>query len=226
MLIAEDLLLLLYDDESGKPISGSPQTDYALAGAVLLELTMLGKIDVAGENEDVKKNRLVVRDPTPTGDPVLDERLALIEDKEGSKPQNVIGKLSKKLRETLLERLAGQGIVKAEKGKVLGLFPVTRWPAQDARHEIEVRAALDAALRIGTEPDQRTAALVALLHSVDAVPKIITDAPDKKALKRRAKEISESAWAAEAVRKAVQAVQAAMTAAIVASTTAGANGGS
>jgi Golgi phosphoprotein 3 (GPP34) len=226
MLLAEDLLLLLYDDESGKPISGSPQTDYALAGAVLLELTMLGKIDVAGQNEDVKKDRLVVRDPAPTGDPVLDERLALIGGKEGSKPQNLIGKLSKNLREALLERLAGQGIVKAEKGKVLGLFPITRWPAQDARHENDVRAALDAALRIGTQPDQRTAALVALLHSVDVVPKIIIDHPDKKALKRRAKEISESAWAADAVRKAVQAVQASMTAVIVASASAGAAGSS
>ena len=31
MLIAEDLLLLLYDDETGKPILGSPQLAYELA---------------------------------------------------------------------------------------------------------------------------------------------------------------------------------------------------
>jgi Golgi phosphoprotein 3 GPP34 len=226
MLIAEDLLLLLYDDQTGKPIVGSTQLDYGLAGAVLLELTMLGRIDIAGRGENVKAGRLVVRNPAPTGDPILDQRLAIVTDKAGSKPANVIGKLSKQLREPVLQQLAARGILQAEQGRILGLFPTTRWPAADARHEQEVRAALDSVLRVGTQPDQRTAALVALLHAVDAVPKIITTAPDKKALKRRAKEIAESAWAADAVRAAVQAVQAAVTAAIIASSTAAATSGS
>jgi len=65
------------------------------------------------------------------------------------------------------------------------------------------------------------AALIALLSSLNVVPKVITDAVDKKELKRRAKEISESAWAADAVKAAVDAMQAAVTAAIVVSVTAG-----
>lgn len=222
MLIAEDLLLLLYDDESGKPIVASTQLEYALAGAVLLELTLLGRIDLAGDGEDVKRGRLVVRDPAPTGNAVLDERLRIVEDKEGRKPKDLIGKLSKRLRDSLLQELANRGVLRAEHGKVMGLIPVIRWPANDARQEHELRTALDSVLRIGTTPDHRTAALIALLHAVDSVPKVITDAPDKRALKRRAKEIAESEWAADAVRKAVQAVQAATTAAIIASTSAGA----
>jgi hypothetical protein len=95
---------------------------------------------------------------------------------------------------------------------VLGLFPVTRWPAQDARHEDELRLALDNVLKLGAEPDDRTAALVALLSALNVVPKVVPDVVDKKALKRRVKEISGSAWAAEAVRQAVRARQAAMTA--------------
>jgi Golgi phosphoprotein 3 (GPP34) len=75
MLIAEDLLLLLYGDESGKPVLASTELDYALAGAVLLELAMLGRIDVAGTGETVRSGRLVVRDPSPTGSAILDERL-------------------------------------------------------------------------------------------------------------------------------------------------------
>jgi hypothetical protein len=202
MLLAEDLLLLLFDDEKGKPVTGSTETDFALAGAVLLELVMAGRIDVT------QKGRLVVRDPAPTGDPVLDDRLAILARKEGAKPANVIGKLSKHLRAALLDRLADKGILHAEKGRALGLFPVTRWPAQDPRHEFELRTALDGVLCTGTEPDQRTAALIALLHAVGAVPKVVTDSVDKKAMKRRAKQIAEPAWAADAVRRAVQAVQA------------------
>ena len=49
MLIAEDLLLLLYDDQTGKPVTGSPGLDYALAGAVLIELTLNRKLDITSE---------------------------------------------------------------------------------------------------------------------------------------------------------------------------------
>lgn len=223
MLIAEDLLLLLYNDESGKPIIGNPGLDYSLAGAVLIELTLLRKVDIAAAGEDVKEGRLKVLDTSSTGDAILDQRLMLLTQKSGQKPKNLIGKLSKGLRDQVLARLAERGILKADKGKVLGLFPVTRWPAKDARHEAEVRTALGGVLKLGTQPDERTAALVALLSALNVVPKVITDAVDNRALKRRAKEIAESEWAAAAVRKAVQEVQAAVTASIiVASTSAGA----
>lgn len=226
MLIAEDLLLLLYDDESGKPIAGNPGLDYALAGAVVIELTLLGKVDVAGDGDTVKPGRLKVLDTTPTGDAVLDERLAILAQKAGAKPKDLMGKLSKKLRDQLLVRLAERGVLEADKGKVLGLFPVTRWPAKDAQHEAEVRTALGNVLRLGAEPDERTGALIALLNALNVVPKVVTDAVDKKALKQRAKEISESDWAAAAVRKAVTEMQAAVTAAIVVASSAGASSGS
>ncbi len=222
MLIAEDLLLLLYGDESGKPVLASTELDYALAGAVLLELAMLGRLDVASTGETVKSGRLVIRDPSPTGSAILDERLAMLAGKQGRRPKDVIARLAKNLRGQVLDQLAGRGILRRDRGKVLGLFPVTRWPADDARHEQEVRIALDSALRIGTQPDERTAALISLLHAVDAVPKVITDAPDKRALRRRAKQIAESEWAAAAVRSAVQAVQAAAMAAITAAAAGGA----
>ncbi|WBQ07072.1 GOLPH3/VPS74 family protein [Kribbella sp. CA-293567] len=226
MLIAEDLALLLYDDESGKPIAGSPGLDYALGGAVLIELTLLGKVDIAGPGEQVKEGRLKVLDTTPTGDAVLDERLAFLAGKPGSKPKDLMGKLSKKLRDQLLVRLAERGVLEADQGKVLGLFPVTRWPAKDARHEAEVRTGLENVLKLGTQPDERTASLIALLSALNVVPKVVTDAVDKKALKQRAKEIAESDWAASAVRKAVQEMQAAVTASIVVASSAGAAGSS
>ena len=226
-MIAEDLLLLLYDDESGKPITGSPGLDYALAGAVLIELTVLGKVDITSAGDGVKPGRLKVLDASPTGHAILDERLAFLADKPGKRPKDQIGRLSKKLRDQLLARLADRGVLQADEGKVLGLFPVTRWPAKDARHEAEVRSKLENVLKVGTSPDERTGALIALLSALNVVPKVVTDAVDKKALKRRAKEIAESDWAADAVKKAFTEMQAAVTAAIVvASSTAAASGSS
>lgn len=117
-------------------------------------------------------------------------------------------------------------MLEEDQGKVLGLFPVTRWPAKDARHEQDVRTRLESVLKVGTAPDQRTAALIALLSALNVVPKVVTDAVDKKALKQRAKEIADSDWAAAAVKKAVAEMQAAVTAAIVVASTAGASGSS
>ena len=226
MLIAEDLLLLMYDDETGKPITGSPGLDYALAGAVLIELTLQRKLDITGQDSGEKPGRLKVLDGTPTGEPILDERLSYVVNKPGKKPKDQIGKLSKHLRDQLLARLAERGVLQAEEGRMLGLFPVTRWPAKDAQHEAEVRAQLESVLKVGTSPNERTGALIALLSALNVVPKVITDAVDKRALKQRAKEIADSDWAADAVKKAVSEMQAAVTAAIVVSATAGASASS
>jgi hypothetical protein len=166
-------------------------------------------------------------DAAPTGDAILDERLAFVAAKPGKRPKDQIGRLSKMLRDQLLAGLAERGVLEADQGKVLGLFPVTRWPAKDARHEAEVRSKLESVLKVGTTPDERTGALIALLSALNVVPKVVTDAVEKKALKRRAKQIAESDWAADAVRKAVSEMQAAVTAAIVvASSTAAASGSS
>ncbi|MGW1343702.1 GOLPH3/VPS74 family protein [Kribbella sp. NPDC002412] len=167
--------------------------------------------------EEVKQGRLKVLDATPTGDAILDERLAYVADKPGKRPKDQLGRLSKKLRDQVLARLAERGVLEADQNKVLGLFPVTRWPAKDARHEAEVRTALESVLKVGTTPDERTGALVAMLSALNVVRKIVTDGVDKRALKQRAKEIAESDWAADAVKKAVSEMQAAVTTAVVVS---------
>ena len=231
MLIAEDLLLLLTDDETGKHVVGNPGLDLALAGANLLELAERGKVDVAGPGEPVKAGRIVVRDASPTGDALLDEALRSCADREGKKPPAVLDTLSKGLRKRLLTGLASRGVLQIAEGKVLWILPTTRWPAVDSKHEARVRELVASVLVQGTTPDQRTGALIALLSSVDAAHKVInpsTYGSDKKTIKKRAKEIRQGEWAAGAVVKAIEAVQAAITGAIVAATvasTAGSSGG-
>ncbi len=231
VLIAEDLLLLLTDDETGKHLVDGSSLDLALAGANLVELAGGGRVDLAGEGDLVKRGRIVVRDASPTGDPLLDETLRRCVDKQGKKPASVLQALAKGVREALLARLAERGVLRAAEHRVLGIFPITRWPAVDSHHETQVRTLLTSVLVQGTTPDQRTASLIALLSSVDAAHKVVdADAygVDKKLIKERAKKIRESAWAADAVVKAIQAIQAAVTASIVAASvasTAGATGG-
>ena len=225
MLIAEDLLLLFYDDESGRASFDGTKVSYALAGAVLVELSMLGRVDVARRGEAVRAGRIVIHDESPTGDDVLDTGLKRLSRAAGRKPKSVLGSLRKGVREQLLERLADSGRMRRETIKILGLFPATRWPCDDIVHKTRLRENLRSALVYGTQPDDRTAALISLLVAVDGITKVVPS-DDKRATKRRAKEISESDWASEAVRKAVQEVNSAVIAAISAAGAAGAAGGS
>ena len=72
MLLAEDLLLLLTDDDSGRLAAPSSEVDVALGGALLVELTLMRRVDVAGSDERVREGRLMVRDADATGDDLLE----------------------------------------------------------------------------------------------------------------------------------------------------------
>lgn len=208
MLIAEDLLLLLTDDETGRLSAPAAQVDAGLGGANLAELAMLGRVGLTGEGDAARPGRIVVRDPSPAGDEVLDAALRILTARQGSRPSAVIGPLSKHLRQTLYERLAGSGLIRAERGKILGVFPARRWPANDASHEASLRDQLAGALLgpAATAPDPRAAALIALMRALRREHQIVDPRQggmSKRQLRERAGRIAAGNWAAEAVRKAI-----------------------
>jgi hypothetical protein len=227
MLIAEDLLLLLTADDTGTLAASSTYVDVALGGALLVELALTERVDLAGPDERVREGRLVVRDASPTGDGVLDDALATVGDKEGKKPQSVVAALGKGTRVRLYERLTEAGLLRSEERRTLGVFPTHRWPAEDAGHEAEVRASLVTALRHGVTTDARTGALVSLLHALDAVHRAVDPEPvglSERAMNASAKRIAEGDWAAKAVRSAIDGINAAIIAATSSTVVLGAGG--
>jgi hypothetical protein len=219
MLIAEDLLLLLTADDTGKLAADSTDTDVALGGALLAELALMARVDVAGPGERLREGRLIVRDGGPTGDSVLDDALATIGDKEGKKPQSVVATLGKGTRARLYDRLAEAGLLRAEEGRILGVFPTHRWPAERTDHEAAVRAGLVTALREGETTDARTRVTLSLLLALKAVHKAVP--PDavglsKPELKAHAKRIAEDDWVGKAVRSAINSKDAAIYSSAVA----------
>jgi hypothetical protein len=220
MLLAEDLLLLVTDDASGRLAASGSQVDAGLGGANLVELTLLGKVDITGEQDQGKPGRIIVRDPAPPEDHVLDAALQTLAARQGSKPSAVIGPLGKNLRPVLYERLAAGGVLRAERGRALGIFPTRTWPTQDPGHEAEVRQLVTQALVQPGEPDARTAALIALLHALRCEHKVVDPKPyqlSRRQLRARAAEVAQGNWASEAVRKAIDEMMAAVAAAVAAS---------
>jgi hypothetical protein len=223
MLIAEDLLLLLTADDTGKLAVPGSHVDLALGGALLSELALTQRVDIAGPDERVREGRLVIRDASPTGDSMLDDALAAVGRKEGRKPQSMVVALGKRTRVRLYERLAEAGLLRAEEGRILGIFPTRRWPAEHAGHEASVRAGLATALRDGGTTDARTRALVSLLHALRAAHKAVDPNSvglSKPELKASARRIAEGDWVGKAVRSAIDTQTA-----IIASSSSGHYGG-
>jgi hypothetical protein len=216
MLIAEDLLILLTDDDSGRLTAPGEQVDVGLAGANLLDLTLMNKVDLSREGDQGKPGRIVVRDGSPTGDAVLDAALEVLRAHQGRKPAAVLSPLAKHVRRTVYARLVEDGLVREAAGHVMGVFPTHRWPVLDATHEAEVRRLLTGALVEGTDPDARTAALIALLHALDCEQKVVEPGRhgmSKRELKARAEAVTKGDWASEAVKTAIDQMTLAVVAA-------------
>ena len=219
MLIAEDLLLLVTDDTTGRLFAPAEQVDIGLAGANLLELALMDRVGLSGPGDEARPGRVVVRDPSAPGDPVLDAALGIVTAHQGKKPARVLEPLSKHLRRTLYERLAESGVVEAEEGRVLGVFPTHRWPSHDARHAAEVRALVTRALVDGATPDRRSAALIALLHALRCEHKVVDPRRhdiSKRKLRARSEEIAQGSWASDAVRSEIDEMTAAIVVAVLA----------
>ncbi|MFD5468636.1 GPP34 family phosphoprotein [Kitasatospora sp. NPDC127059] len=217
--LAEELVLLSLDDESGAPKEGT-NTSWAAAGGLLAELVLAGRAEVAD-------GRIAVTDRTSTGEPLVDGRLErLAEWADGRRPGRakaaewLARDRSTVLRDTEL-RLCERGVVAERRHRVLGLFPVRLYPATDGSVERALRARLADVVLNGAEPDLRTAALVALLHSAGLHRLAFPELPRKRVQPRFA-EVAEGEWAGESVREAIRNMQATMAAVITAATAASA----
>jgi hypothetical protein len=216
VLIAEELLLLCLDEESGRGRLGRDRLEPALAGALIAELALRERVGVTAPGSGWsawKRRRVTVIDLTPTDDVELDRALEAVAAAEGRPVRDLVSsgssrRLSKGLRDRLLERLTAAGVLDERAGKVLGFLPRTTWPARDRSAEDEVRRRLHAALVAGLTPSERTVTLVALLQVTGALTKVL-EVDDRKALKARAKALTEGDWVAQEVKRAIDEAAAA-----------------
>jgi hypothetical protein len=212
--LPERLLLQALDDEKGSVASSaSMQIEYGLAGAQLVELALVGRVDVGA-----KELRLV--DPSPTGDELLDAALEPIA--ASDRPRSLdhwIHKLCRGAKKRYLERLAEEGLVRRERHEILGLVPVTRYPVTSPTIEEEDRAAVrDAVLGVGTLDARRTA-LLALLDACDILGCCL-DRSERKQAKARIEELTRGDQVGEAVERTAAAAAVAVAAAVTAATVA------
>lgn len=223
--LTAELLLLAMGDQDGRPRVDSTRLKAAVAGAAIVQLTLDGALRLTAAGDPEFKPGRLVRTTTNVSDPLLAEVAELSHNR---KPKDAVGRIGGAgawkdraggLKDAVLADLVAEGVLRRTDGKVLGLFTTKSWPLARPEVERELVDRVAAVLDQQRSDDTRTAALVALLHSVDLLPKLFPDRP-KREVRARGKAVSEGDWGGEAVRKAVQDVQTMITASIVASTAA------
>ncbi len=216
LTLADELALLAYDDAGINRMS-NPGFGYALAGALLVELALAGRVVV----ED---GRVRVVDRGRTGHALVDDALARIADHEKHrKPKDWVVGLAKGLPQRVVDGLVTAGILHREQDKVLWVFTSTRYPSPrgvEAPAESQVRARLDRVIRSSGPVEPRTAALLALVRATKFERRTFPEVP-RDQVRARLDEVGRADWAAAAVKRAIEEMQAAiMVAVIIPATTA------
>lgn len=200
--LGEQLLLLSYDDASGKPMIAASHLNYGLAGAYLLELFYAGRIGI-------DHGKLVALD-RESPDPVLVKVRA-------ERPRTavwwVLHLASPQRRQEVLDRLVEKGLLRRTEHRVLGIFPVRAYPEIDTTLERQIIDHLRGVLTGSTQPDREAVGLLGLIHVCGLDQKLFPGL-DPKFIRGRIHELTEGDWSAPAVRRAITIMNAAVLAAV------------
>jgi hypothetical protein len=184
--LADELLLLAYDDVTGRCSVPPIALDLGMAAAILVDLILHGRVEIAD-------GAVVPIDPSPTGHGVADEVLRRI---QGEQPQPAafwLQRLRHGLRQHILESMVAQGMMRDQDDTAWDILRVHHYPAVDATVEQEVRGRLAEALSGASVPDERTAALAALVAAVRMEPALDVTGEAAATAHQRLEEIVEGA---------------------------------
>lgn len=193
--IAEDLLLLLLDNESAQPRMKRRQLGRTLAAALLLDLAYDCRVRPALPGEPVAPGRLVaLAGPVPM-DPALRPALAMLE-RGPVTPDVAIGRLRGRAEDDVLDQLLRTGQIHQIQLSSHRLRRNTyAWPLSDRSRSAKTRAAAHGALFDHHSPEPAMAAVIALLHRTGGLPAALnlSDEGAYHAI-RRAEEITFAGW--------------------------------
>ncbi len=200
----EEIVLLQLDDSQGRfvnlPMSAA---DVVLAGAALMELALANRID-----SDLQQ--LILVDPTPTDDDILDDVLKNLGE-AGSEltADAVLERISangEQYQEMALKRLIAKGVLREENGRFLWVFHTRRYPVVDDSETREVRTRLRQLLLTDEIPDPRDVVLICLIDACGLLGLVLS--PDEIAqTEARVEQLSRLDLIGQAVTKAVAKIR-------------------
>ena len=160
MLLAEELILLLLDDDSGRWLVRRRVVRRAVRVALVFELVADRALVVDASGRLAAGVTGIVE-----GDPV---RARVVEEAVGHRPAELT-RPAKAETAALVRRLRGRGVLRRP------LLRPSRHLPRDTHPEAGVRARLLEALSVDRRPDRHTALLVAIVHELHLLPVLLPD---------------------------------------------------
>ena len=196
------------DDKTGK-LHPLPERalDLALAGALLMELRLMGRIDRS-------ENQLNVVSREDTGDALMNEMLQKLDRKdEPLTIQAAIGSVahdSARIRSATFQSLIAKGILKEECSRFFFIFKERCYPVIDATQEKEVKARIrDVVLSNQQELSRKDASLICLMYACDLSHTVFTP-EELEELRPRIKELSQQSVIGTELSRAISDIQDAL----------------
>jgi len=204
LYLYEDLLLLALHDEKGTVRLGVSD-GHAMAGAMLAELVMMGRLRAVGEDMEVE-----VQDGAPIGDVLLDEVLDFVRDSKKPKPlKHWISKVSywKNLRVRVADQLCERGLIERKDETVFFVFSKTTFPEVDGAHEQTIVEHLRRVIFEDVQGvDARTVVMLSLAFHTEIL-EVVFDRKDLKARKERIESVIEGDASGEVAATLIQELQ-------------------
>ena len=201
---AEEITLLMLNDEDGEFVRVPGWSlQCAFAGAVLMDLALENRIDT-----DLK--RLVLIDPRPLGDDILDPVLARIaqatETHDARHWVEHIADYVEEIREGALAGLVERGILRREEDRFLWVFKSRRYPIVDGEAEREVKLRIMEVLFGNEIPDPRDIVLICLADACGILRELLS-ARELERAAERIEQVRKLDLIGQAVSKAVWDIQ-------------------
>ncbi|MFZ1535992.1 MAG: GPP34 family phosphoprotein [Chromatiaceae bacterium] len=208
LTFAEEFLLLAHDEDSGDFAEiGFPVLSCVLAGAALMDLALQGRID------SDPHHHLILVDPTPVEEPILDFCLArLAEARESKSIQDWITALAThgaRLRTLAIDRLLARGILERADKRFLWVFHTRVYPLVDEREIVEVKRRIANILFTDDIPDPRDTFLLALAERSGLLTEVFSQAVAEDR-RERIQQLLHLDLFGQAVNKAIRHIQLAM----------------
>ena len=199
---AEEITLLLLNDDGTLVHVPSWSLNYALAGGVLMDLALENRIDT-----DLEK--LVLIDSTPIGDSLLDPTLADINEVGERDARFWVERTANRaqeIREEFLSRLISLGILEARDDRFLWVFRSRRYPAIEGTTVREVKLRIMEVLFSDEIPDPRDVVIICLADACGIFRRLLSRAELSRA-SERIEQVSRLDLIGQAMSQAIQDIQ-------------------
>jgi len=181
-LFEEMFLLCIHEDKGTVMASKEDDLRFALGGALLAELALIGKIGLK-DNQ-----RLEALNATPVEDDILTEAMEAIKGMEKERKIgywiDVFSQKPEKLRKRLAKRLVQAGVVSHEDDRFQWVIPAPTSPDQNASAKYLMKNRIRALVLASAQAEQREIALLSLVKASGLIDFIFVKDERKLAYRR------------------------------------------